>query len=409
MQVKRNNLNTYYFGDWSFDYSKSALHQNSTNTSVRLEPKVSELLRLLLNSNREVVSREELIDTLWSNTVVSEDTLARTISRLRSALSDSAKTPKYIETIPKRGYRFLVPLVENQSVKMQPNKHLYLGVSFVGILLVASVVYFFNVLTVQQSMNEGLSRAESLYMRFNEQDNEAAIALYEKVLEIEPNNSRAKAGIANAIIQRVVRWPRKEFKTKESGISLSQALSSGQLETPEAKLMLERARLLAEKAVRQAPTDVQVLKALGFAYSAEGNLARAIELYQQAIDIDPNAWRSLINLGEIYALDGQHKNSLNTFVKAFEAMQTKFNEEPQHIDPWQFQLGNVIASKYADMGDLENTQLWAKKVLALVPFERKASTLLIESLIRSNNVNEAQITCETYAKKLQPLAICQNL
>lgn len=173
--------------------------------------------------------------------------------------------------------------------------------------------------------------------------------------------------------------------------------------------MLERVRLLAEKAVRQSPTDILALKSLGFAYSAEGNLARAIEVYQQAIELDQNAWRSLINLAELYMLNDQQENALQTLVKTFNAMQTKFKDEPEIIGLWQAELGNMIAQWYATAGDTNNTQIWAEKVLALEPFERKASALLVEALRTDNNLKEAKRVCDTYAKKLSPLIACTDL
>lgn len=409
MHNTRRDTTLYLFGDWKFDYSQNALNQKNTDDVTRLEPKVSELLRLFLNSNGEVLSRDQLIEELWPCMVVSEDTLARTVSRLRSALSDSAKAPEYIETIPKRGYRFIVPLVEAPLAPARSKTPFYFGIGVVLVAFCAFALYTFGTSTPSTVVNDKLARADRLYMHFEEQDNEAAIALYEQVLEEQPNNARAKAGIANALIQRLIRWPAQEYKDKMSNVSLTAALASGQLETPEAKLMLERARLLAEKAVRQAPTDVLALKSLGIAYSAEGNHARAIEVYQQAIDLDPNAWRSLVNLGELYILNGQQEQALETLIQAFNAMQVKFKDEPELIAPWQPELGNLIAEWYARSGDAQNTRIWAEKVLALEPFERKASALLVESLVNSDKMDEAKKVCDAYAKKLSPLEACAGL
>ncbi len=406
MTKKQND--TYIFADWTFTYSQNALHSSSSNTTSRLEPKVSELLRLLLDANGEVLSREQLISALWPNVIVGDDTLARTVSRLRAELSDSANNPKFIQTIPKKGYRFLVG-VKSYSPK---KKRLLIPASIVAVFIATiSITVLLKMHDKQTNieLDEMLARADSLYMRFEEQSNEAALALYEKALEVDAENAQAQAGVANAMVQRVVRWPSEPFSINESGVSLTAALSSGQLQTPDAVLMLERARLIAEKAVRQSPNDILALKSLGFVYSAEGRIARAIEQYTRAVNIDQNAWRSLINLGELYALNGQDLESLQTFIRAFDAMQAKFDEEPQHIGPWQPELGNIIASRFVALSDEQNVQIWAKKVLELVPFERRASTFLIESLLRENRSTEASRICEDYAMKLSPLEICSEL
>lgn len=74
----------------------------------RLEPKLITLLCFLAKSQGEVVSREQLSAAVWPGVVVGDETVTRAIFALRNALGDDAKQPRYIETISKRGYRFLV-------------------------------------------------------------------------------------------------------------------------------------------------------------------------------------------------------------------------------------------------------------------------------------------------------------
>lgn len=404
-----HTLQPYCFADWMFTHEHSELRFMPTNKITRLEPKVSDLLRLLLDANGSVLSRDQLVAVLWPDVVVSEDTLARTVSRLRAVLSDSASNPQYIQTIPKKGYRFLIPVETKSQPKAQ--KSWFIGMAAIAPIicaLLASVIWDGYQRKTKETFDETLSRADSLYMQFDEQSNEAAIVLYEKVLEQDVGNARAQAGVANAMVQRVVRWPSAPYTVEASRVSLTSALASGQLQTPDARLMLERARLIAEKAVRMAPTDVQALKSLGFVYSAEAKFERAIKLYLKAIKIDGHAWRSLINLAELYALNGEQQKSLDTFIRAFDAMQARFAEEPQNIGPWQPSLGNIIAKRYAQNGDEESAQKWARRVLDVVPFEREASTTLIESLIRDGREDEARRVCEAYASKLSPLIVCNK-
>ena len=58
----------------------------------------------------EVVSKEQLLATVWPDTFVTDDVLKRSISELRKALGDDTKEPRFIETIPKGGYRLLVSI-----------------------------------------------------------------------------------------------------------------------------------------------------------------------------------------------------------------------------------------------------------------------------------------------------------
>jgi len=97
-------------GSWLVRPSLNAVSQNGT--SVRLEPKVMEVLVCLTHGAGEPVTKEELLRTVWPDTFVSDDVLKRSISELRRVFGDDARESRIIETIPKRGYR-LVARVES--------------------------------------------------------------------------------------------------------------------------------------------------------------------------------------------------------------------------------------------------------------------------------------------------------
>jgi adenylate cyclase len=78
--------------------------------TVRLEPKVMGVLLCLGRSPGETLSKDQLFEAVWPNTVVTEDVLTRCIARLRRAFDDDARNPHVIETISKRGYRLIAPV-----------------------------------------------------------------------------------------------------------------------------------------------------------------------------------------------------------------------------------------------------------------------------------------------------------
>jgi len=75
--------------------------------SVRIEPKTMEVLLCLADHAGEVVSRRDLVDTVWTVEFITESTLNHAVADLRKALADDARSPRFIETIPKRGYRLI--------------------------------------------------------------------------------------------------------------------------------------------------------------------------------------------------------------------------------------------------------------------------------------------------------------
>jgi DNA-binding winged helix-turn-helix (wHTH) protein/Tfp pilus assembly protein PilF len=403
------HADTVQFADWAFNPKRNTLEHTPSGNTQRLEPKVAELLSVLISHERAAVSKEVLMQTLWPDSVVGDDTLARAISRLRSALSDSAKDPTFIETIPKRGCRFMVeasPMDSSHKTSPKPQKPVSALIVFGAIAILAGFWLFFASTAKDQLLDERIQRADALYMKFEQQGNEAALTLYEKVLEQDADNSRALAGVANSLVQRLVRWPNDFERPPTQTVSLTDALESGQLSTPQAALALQKAIVIAEQAVEADPNDVQAIKALGFAYSANGQLQRAIELYQSAVELDQNAWRSLLNLSELLEYTGQHEAALNTRIQAFHAMQAAFSSEPQHIEPWQPQIGLLIAAQYQENEDFLEAERWALNVLELVPFDRAATEILVTSLIGTGDEASAQETCVTYQSRLEPLDTC---
>lgn len=79
--------------------------------ALHLEPKVMEVLCALARKQGEVVSRNELIDEIWAGTYVTDEVLSRAISVLRSQLGDDRKNPQYVVTVPKVGYRLIMPAI----------------------------------------------------------------------------------------------------------------------------------------------------------------------------------------------------------------------------------------------------------------------------------------------------------
>ena len=77
---------------------------------VRLRPMMMNLLITLAENAGQVLSKDRILETVWEASFVSESSLTREIAELRQVLGDDRKTPQYIETIPKRGYRYIAPV-----------------------------------------------------------------------------------------------------------------------------------------------------------------------------------------------------------------------------------------------------------------------------------------------------------
>ena len=107
----------YEFGEFQLDMAESVLRRR--NEIVPVTPKAIQALELLVQSGGRVLSRSEMIEKLWPDSFVEESNLTVTISMLRRVLGDNDNGAAFIETIAKRGYRF-IPLV-NKSRPRQSN------------------------------------------------------------------------------------------------------------------------------------------------------------------------------------------------------------------------------------------------------------------------------------------------
>ncbi len=102
------------FGVFEVDLAAGELHRNGLR--VRMQEKPFQVLSLLLERPGEVVTREELQQRLWPDTFVDfEHSLGAAIKKLRDALGDSADNPRFVETRPGRGYRFIAPIEQAGS------------------------------------------------------------------------------------------------------------------------------------------------------------------------------------------------------------------------------------------------------------------------------------------------------
>ncbi len=98
----------FRLGDWVVQPTLCRLVSGAT--VVRIRPKLMDVLSYLVGRAGRVVPKAEIIDAVWAKEYVAEGTLAQSVFELRSALGDDGKGSRYIETIPKRGYRLVAPV-----------------------------------------------------------------------------------------------------------------------------------------------------------------------------------------------------------------------------------------------------------------------------------------------------------
>ena len=99
------------FGDFEFQPAQDVLLYVPDGTTSKLEPKVAELLLLFLQQPGEVLSQDFLQQQLWPHLVVEQNSLYQLLTKLRKLLDDASRQPRYIKTIPKKGYCFIAAVM----------------------------------------------------------------------------------------------------------------------------------------------------------------------------------------------------------------------------------------------------------------------------------------------------------
>lgn len=118
----------YEFGRFQLNASERLLFDGEK--TISLAPKVFDTLLLLVENGGHLIRKEDMLDKIWAESFVEENNLAQNISYLRKILGENKNT-KFIETIPKLGYRFIAPVslaatVESEIVYEQTRARLFI-------------------------------------------------------------------------------------------------------------------------------------------------------------------------------------------------------------------------------------------------------------------------------------------
>jgi DNA-binding winged helix-turn-helix (wHTH) protein/TolB-like protein/tetratricopeptide (TPR) repeat protein len=134
----------FEFGPWAVIPQRGLIRNGAAEH--KLEPLVMDVFVALASRDGEVVSKEQLIDEVWGGRPQTDDVITRCISALRRGLADDAKDPRFIETVQRRGYRVMQPVVLPDAAGQSPGSTartslrtdlVLLAVGFIAVALIA--------------------------------------------------------------------------------------------------------------------------------------------------------------------------------------------------------------------------------------------------------------------------------
>jgi Tol biopolymer transport system component/DNA-binding winged helix-turn-helix (wHTH) protein len=103
----------FAFGEFKADVSSGELTKG--NSPVLLPSRAFDTLVLLIRNRHRIVGKNEIVDSIWPDVIVTDDSLVNVVSVLRRALGDDLRNPTYIKTFPRRGYRFVAPAIAEKE------------------------------------------------------------------------------------------------------------------------------------------------------------------------------------------------------------------------------------------------------------------------------------------------------
>jgi DNA-binding winged helix-turn-helix (wHTH) protein len=132
----------FYLGAWLVQPSLGRVSLDDRTVQVR--PKVMDLLVYLAASPGAVISKDMLLNEVWGTEAISESALTRTIMELRNAVGDDADQPRFLETIPQRGYRLIAPVraVTPAEPSRPRRRALALAIGIPTLLIAGSIALF---------------------------------------------------------------------------------------------------------------------------------------------------------------------------------------------------------------------------------------------------------------------------
>jgi DNA-binding winged helix-turn-helix (wHTH) protein/TolB-like protein/Flp pilus assembly protein TadD len=355
------------FDDVVVDFDRFRIEKNGLPRKIT--PRAFDVLVYLVEHRDRIVEKQELFEQVWKESFVTDNALTRTIKEIRQVIGDDADAPRYIETFPKRGYRFIASVVvietEEQRVEATARHPLppaapnsirrrfqssptLVGISIVFVGVAAALSYLLiartpkrpvtvmpksiavlpfkplvpdgrdeslemgmadTLITRLSSLKQLMVRPMSAVRNYSRLDQDPVEAGREQRVEAVLEGSLQRAGDKIRVTVRLVSVPEgtllwaDKFDEKFSDIfAVQDSISEKVAATLAIKLSGDEQNQLAKRYTENAEAYQLYLRGrYHWSRRTEDEMKKAIELFQQAINLDPSYALAYVGVGDCYA------------------------------------------------------------------------------------------------------------
>jgi DNA-binding winged helix-turn-helix (wHTH) protein/Tfp pilus assembly protein PilF len=360
---------SFEFGDFVLDVGERKLVRRGGGANGALPEKAFQTLVHLVRHGGALLTKEELILAVWPNTIVEENNLGKAIHAIRQCLGERIGEQKYIETVPKHGYRFVA---EVRRVS-DGNDHTRTLDGPDG--------------AIARPLR---SPAYDLYLRGkvkagseNRDDTEAAIKVLEAAVAIDPNLAGAYAQLARAYNTLAFKFSsEKQAKVYHENaevailkaLALDPKLAEGHfargliLWTKTKGFPHEQAIRSYKRSLELDPDDDETHHQLSMVYSHIGLLDEAQERIRRALEINPNNTMARFRAGVYNAYQGRFDDAINVFKTI-----------PREVSP--LLVDRCMADVQVQVGRLEEAEEIVKSYLEKHPQDEGGSFTSVQAVL----------------------------
>jgi DNA-binding winged helix-turn-helix (wHTH) protein/tetratricopeptide (TPR) repeat protein len=381
------------FPPFSFDRDERVLRREGR--SVPLAPKVAETLGLLLAEPGALVEKNALRDALWPEGFVEDGNLTQTIYLIRRALDPRGDGRAFVETVPRRGYRFVAPvtIVENgaasrkRSVAAIAAFALRTAAAIAIVAFASGGVSFGRVSREPPPLSADAARAYTLgrytWDRRTEAGMRASLVNFGRVVALAPDDPRGYAGMAvtyaeigdwefKAIAKPDVAYRRAEEYARRAlrhDAHSGEAFAALGLVALQRDRDIDRADAMLRTSIAYRPDDAPAYELLGIEYLYRGDAEGARKVLLRATQLDPLSKMNLVWYGK--ALYYAHR-----YAEARGAL-----KQLSDLDAIDFGAVETIALADLELGRIDEARAEVAKMK--VPAQKRDFAAMLAALIET--------------------------